>query len=125
MGLLWKSDERPEDNLSQASIATEKLVKRPERCEQRKLYEDLLLRDYSRLKAIEVQPDPTSNGFYMPHHAVIRDRASTTITRVVFKASAGSDSSVSLNDTLNPGPSLLPDLLKLLLHFVHFLLQFK
>ena len=37
-----------------------------------------------------------------------------------FNASASSHSSVLLNDTLNPGPPRLPDLLKLLLRFRKF-----
>ena len=44
VGLLWKSDKRPEDNGGQARTSTEKLVKWLERREQREQHEDVLLR---------------------------------------------------------------------------------
>ena len=65
------------------------------------------------------QPTSTSTFFfiyYLPHHAVVREEAATTKVRVVFDASAYMRECKSLN-VLNPGPSLLPDLIALLLRF--------
>ena len=79
------------------------------------MYEDVLLREYQSLNAIELEPDPTSEGYYMPHHAVFRKESTTTKTRVVFNASASQKGQKSLNDTINAGPSLLPGLVGLLI----------
>ena len=55
------------------------------------------------------------HGYYMPHHAVVREAASTTKLRVVFNASASQKGDFSLNDVIEPGPSLLPNLPGLLM----------
>ncbi|MCP4254976.1 MAG: hypothetical protein GY775_16540 [Candidatus Scalindua sp.] len=54
---------------------------------------------------------------YLPHHGVSKDSLTTPI-RVVFDCSAKkSDKSLSLNDCLHTGPTLVPDLAKVLLRF--------
>ena len=73
--------------------------------------------EYLGLGAIEVEPNPSSPGYYLPHHAVLREEAVTTKFRVVFNASASRKGEKSLNDVLNAGPSLLPSLAGLLLRF--------
>jgi len=60
---------------------------------------------------------PNSSTFYLPIHGVKKERRSSTKLRVVFDASAKSSNGVSLNDTLLPGPSLYPLLMKVLIHF--------
>ena len=45
----------------------------------------------------------------------MREKAATTKVRVVFDASAHMREGKSLKDVLNPSPSLLPDLIGLLL----------
>ena len=37
-------------------------------------------------------------GYFLPHHAVVKEARLTTKTRVVFDASAKSSTSISLND---------------------------
>ena len=54
--------------------------------------------------------------FYLPHKHVIREDKDTTKLRVVFDASAKRDGP-SLNDCLYPGPSLLPQLVDILMRF--------
>ena len=61
----------------------------------------------------------------MPHHAVVRSSASTTKLRAVFNASASIKNKRSLNDHLDSGPSLLPDLTGLLLRFREFKYAFQ
>ena len=50
-------------------------------------------------------------------HAVVREKSATPKTRVVFNASLGTNRSSSLNDTLDPGPSLLLSLVRLVVQF--------
>ncbi|XP_078040736.1 uncharacterized protein LOC144471982 [Augochlora pura] len=65
----------------------------------------------------QVESPDNSFGFYLPHHAVIKPTSSTTKCRVVFDASAKSDTGISLNDTLEIGPTIQDDLFPLLLRF--------
>ena len=57
-----------------------------------------------------VEPAPliaTGNEFYVPHKPVVKETADATKLRVVYDASAKETvSQPSLNDCLNPGPSL-------------------
>lgn len=54
--------------------------------------------------------------FYLPHKHVVREDKDTTKLRVVFDASAKREGP-SLNDCLYPGPSLLPQLVDILMRF--------
>ena len=58
-------------------------------------------------------PYPT---YYMPHRPVIKDSVSSKI-RPVFDASAAGPNGISLNDCLDTDPSLIPDLVEILLSF--------
>jgi hypothetical protein len=60
---------------------------------------------------------PTSNGYYLSHHCVIKESSETTKLRVVFDESASSITGVSLNDILHTGPKLQEDLFDILLRF--------
>ena len=55
--------------------------------------------------------------FYLPHRPVVREDSITTKVRPVFDASAKGYNGVSLNDCLETGPNLLPNLLGLLTRF--------
>ena len=55
--------------------------------------------------------------FYLPHHPVVKESSSTTKVRPVFDGSSKTKSSLSLNDCLEVGPCLLPDLVSVLLRF--------
>ncbi|XP_076037767.1 uncharacterized protein LOC143023139 [Oratosquilla oratoria] len=54
--------------------------------------------------------------YYLPHRPVIKECVSSKI-RPVFDASAVGSNGVSLNDCLESGPSLIPDLVEILLRF--------
>ena len=63
----------------------------------------------------------TERVHYLPHHAVVREEAETTMVRVVFDASCReSRNSVSLNDCLHVGPSLTPLIFDILLRFRNY-----
>ena len=56
-------------------------------------------------------PPPPQETFYMPMHAVTKESSSSTKLRVVFDGSAKSSSDSSLNDILEVGPTLHPDII--------------
>ena len=60
---------------------------------------------------------PPKQVYYMPMHAVKKDSSVTTKLRVVFDASAKSNTDVSLNDTLMIGPTVHSSLVDVLLRF--------
>ncbi|CAL1261367.1 unnamed protein product [Larinioides sclopetarius] len=55
-----------------------------------------------------------SQGFYLPHHAVIHSDKTTSRLRIVFDGSAHEDGQLSLNQSLYTGPNLHPNILELL-----------
>jgi hypothetical protein len=52
--------------------------------------------------------DPTSTVFYLPHHAVRKEKHEKIKWRIVFDASSHEANAPSLNDILEMGPSILP-----------------
>ncbi|GFT46378.1 DUF1758 domain-containing protein [Trichonephila clavipes] len=58
-----------------------------------------------------------SQGFYLPHHAVIRSDKTASPIRIVFDGSAHENGQSSLNQSLYTGPNLHPNILELLLCF--------
>ncbi|XP_043591764.1 uncharacterized protein LOC122571743 [Bombus pyrosoma] len=59
----------------------------------------------------------TEDGYFLPHHGVIKESSQTTKLRVVFDGSAPTSTGVSLNDVLHTGPKLQEDLFFILLRF--------
>ncbi|XP_071870594.1 uncharacterized protein [Bombus fervidus] len=59
----------------------------------------------------------TDDGYFLPHHGVIKESSQTTKLRVVFDGSAPTITGVSLNDILHTGPKLQKDLFYILLRF--------
>ena len=53
----------------------------------------------------------------IPHRAVVKEERETTKTRIVFDASAKYQNGKSLNDMLDPGPCLLPNIFDILVRF--------
>jgi hypothetical protein len=58
-----------------------------------------------------------SSKFYMPHHAVKKEKHKKVKWRIVFDACSHEPGSPSLNDSLEIGPNLLPEILSVLLRF--------
>lgn len=63
------------------------------------------------------KPKNWTSTYYLPHHPVIRKDALTSKLRVVFDASARTESGASLNHKLLVGPVLQDTLFELLLRF--------
>ncbi|XP_063972042.1 uncharacterized protein LOC135159909 [Diachasmimorpha longicaudata] len=80
---------------------------------------DAVLQEYLDLGHMtEVNTHNISHpGYYLPHHAVFKEGSLTTKLRVVFDASAKTNTGISLNDTLHVGPTIQDDILSLLLRF--------
>ena len=61
------------------------------------------------------------HGYYLPHHAVVKESSLTTKCRPVFDGSAKTTTGVSLNDTLLVGPTIQEDLFSIITRFRSFL----
>jgi hypothetical protein len=84
----------------------------------RSIYEEHML-DHVVKQHVELAPitDDATGVFYMPHHAVKKERRGNIKWRIVFDASSSEDNNPSLNDVLEMGPNLLPEVLATLLRF--------
>ena len=60
--------------------------------------------------------------YYMPHRPVVKESSMTTKVRPVFDASAPGYNGISLNDCLETGPNLLPNLVEILVRFRRWLI---
>lgn len=76
-----------------------------------------IISDYLGLGYMSKLSERTDEGFYLPHQAVIKESSLTTKLRVVFDASALSNTGLSLNDALMSGPTMQSDIFALLLRF--------
>jgi len=56
--------------------------------------------------------------FYLPHHVVKKERHGKIKCRIVIDESSSQGNSPSLNDVLEIGPNLLPEVLATLLRFL-------
>lgn len=66
---------------------------------------------------MSIVEDVDDDGYYMPHHAVIKECSNTTKLRIVFDASAKTNNNISLNDILMVGPTIQS---KLFSHLIRF-----
>ncbi|CAK1582509.1 unnamed protein product [Parnassius mnemosyne] len=74
------------------------------------------IKEYERLGHMTNVSKPLF-GYYLPHHAVIRENSETTKLRVVFDASAKTSTGISLNDIQHIGPVVQDDLFSILLRY--------
>ncbi|XP_064625962.1 uncharacterized protein LOC135486792 [Lineus longissimus] len=100
------------------------LNRRFERDQELKGKYNSVLSVYEKLRFItEVTPDELAGPYpiyYLPHRAVVREDAVSSKVRPVFDASAKGYNKISLNDCLETGPSLMPDLVAILLKFTRW-----
>ncbi|XP_063990402.1 uncharacterized protein LOC135169383 [Diachasmimorpha longicaudata] len=76
-----------------------------------------VLEKYLQLGHMKKVENEIEEGFYLPHHSVIKETSLTTKVRVVFDASAPSSSKLSLNNVLMVGPTIQDDIFSLILRF--------
>jgi len=55
--------------------------------------------------------------FYLPHRPIVKESSTSTKVRPVFDASAKGPNGLSLNDCMETGPNLLPNLVEILLRY--------
>ena len=80
-------------------------------------YNEIIL-DYARQNIIEkCDPLPNNPCRYIPHHPVLKETAVSTKLRIVFDASAKDCGDNSINDCLQEGPNLFPEIIGVLLRF--------
>ncbi|XP_039309650.1 uncharacterized protein LOC120358684 [Solenopsis invicta] len=75
------------------------------------------IEEYMALGYISRVENPGSDGYYMPHHAVVKETSTTTKIRIVFDASAKISEGISLNSLLITGPTIQD---KLFMHLIRF-----
>lgn len=76
-----------------------------------------VLSEYIELNHMTRIIDDDGEGFYLPHHAVIKETSLTTKVRVVFDGSASTSNGLSLNSTLMVGPTIQDDIFSLITRF--------
>lgn len=76
-----------------------------------------VIQEYIDLNHMSLSFGDPNDGFYLPHHAVIKASSATTKIRVVFDASAKTTTHVSLNDNLMTGPTIQDKLFEHLIRF--------
>lgn len=124
VSLPWKSNASKQNLLNNEKLARKrfeslnyKLDKDPNLKEQYnavfKVYEEEGIVEEVPPSEI-VCPYPT---YYLPHRPVVRENSTSTKVRPVFDASAVGYNGLSLNDCLNSGPSLIPNLVEILMRF--------
>ncbi|KAK0415379.1 hypothetical protein QR680_011915 [Steinernema hermaphroditum] len=115
----WKQEiaELP----SNWAIAYKRLKQTLERADEQILkgYQDTFSEQLNRKMIEEVDPDaPTGQVVhYLAHQPVVTPQKETTKVRIVFDASAHFRGSMSLNDAINQGPTILPLIVGINLRF--------
>lgn len=80
-----------------------------------------IFEEYINLGHMTPIVNSNTHGFYLPHHAVIKDTSNTTKLRIVFDASAKSSNGKSINDNLYVGATIQDDLFSILIRFRTFI----
>jgi hypothetical protein len=110
-------------HLGMSRLSTERILhaieRRLEQNPDLKIQYHNFMKEYEELghmKPIKFEEE-RSTCYYLPHHAVFKETSSTTKTRVVFDGSAKTSIGVSLNDILQVGPTVQPDLYSIVLGY--------
>lgn len=96
------------------------LEKRLSKNNELKLQYTDFMSEYINLGHMSEVNAENEDGYFLPHHAVIKQASLTTKCRVVFDGSARSSSGLSLNDVQYIGPSLQQDIFFILIRFRMF-----
>ena len=124
VGLPWKMDREPIPSEYQLCYNRlnglhRKLKRDPELLKEF----DGIIKEQLEMGIIEEVKEEKStekfseNVHYLPHHAVLRQDRETTKVRIVYDGSAKTSGKSSLNDCLQVGPNLIPQLFDVLVKF--------
>ena len=124
VALPWKSSAAKENIINNERLARKRLEGLNRKFEKdpnlREQY-DAVFQGYEQEGIIEEVPSSEIISpypiYYLPHRPVVRESSSSTKVRPVFDASAVSYNGISLNDCLESGPSLNPNLVEILIRF--------
>lgn len=75
------------------------------------------MNSYIKLKHMSLCEDDENEGYYLPHHAVVRESSTTTKQRTVYDASAKTTNGKSLNDRCLNGPTIQPELIDIFIRW--------
>lgn len=124
VALPWKSElVRPRllNNEKLAMLRLEYLIRKLKKDPDLEVLYHNVLSEYVAERFIEEVPSEEMQGpypiYYMPHRPVVKSFRLTTKVRPVFDASAKGFNGVSLNDCMETGPSLVPNLPAILMRF--------
>lgn len=67
--------------------------------------------NYLKCGHMSISESPQNEGYYLPHHAVIREDKTTSKLRTVFDGSAKTSNGVPLNERCLNGPTIQPELI--------------
>ncbi|KAG5895744.1 hypothetical protein JTB14_029514 [Gonioctena quinquepunctata] len=127
VSLPWKNPNINSDHnfpgaLARVKSLTSKLIRNSALFEY-----DSAVREYIKSSCAEMIGDVSVSSmdfpknithlYFMPHRPVYREDKTTTKLRVVFDASAHAPGLASLNELLNPGENLMPDIVTILMNF--------
>ncbi|XP_036147416.1 uncharacterized protein LOC118647173 [Monomorium pharaonis] len=76
-----------------------------------------VMKEYIDLGHMTLLFNDSGDGYYLPHHAVVKNTSATTKVRVVFDASAKTNKGISLNNILMVGPTIQDSLFEHLVRF--------
>lgn len=79
--------------------------------------------EYGHMK--EASTNSLDEGYYLPHHGVLKHSSTSTVLRVVFNASMCTTSGLSLNQLLMIGPVVQSDLVSILIRSRFFAFAFS
>ncbi|CAB4005289.1 Hypothetical predicted protein, partial [Paramuricea clavata] len=120
--LPWKTEALPQSN----GYST--CVRRLRQLHSHLKKDKHLLNDYDSvikqqlesgiIEAVPEEDDDSDGSYYLPHHGVLREDKETTKLRVVFDGSAKpNEESPSINECLEKGPNLVPNLFDTVIKF--------
>lgn len=73
------------------------------------------IQDYKNKGQMRLVLNDNGDGYYMPHHAILKESSTSTSHRIVFNASQLTSSGLSLNNCIIVGPVVQSDLFSILL----------
>ena len=124
VGLPWKLDREPIPSEYQLCCNRLNGLHRKLKRDPEQLTEyDGIIKEQLQMGIIEEVKEEKSterfseNVHYLPHHAVLRQDRETTKVRIVYDGSAKTSGKSSLNDCLQVGPNLIPQLFDVLVKF--------